>query len=68
MEIVDLKGNASLAQRERSCFVISRVPVQARREALICPRRLTDRPDGSGPSDVRSIRAGDTKAVKQPDQ
>ena len=29
----------------------------------ICPRRLTDRPGGHGPSDARSIRAGDTVTV-----
>ena len=29
----------------------------------ICPRRLMDRPGGYGPSDARSIRAGDTVTV-----
>ena len=29
----------------------------------ICPRRLKDRPGGYGPSDARSIRAGDTVTV-----
>ena len=31
----------------------------------ICRRRLMDKPDGSGPSDARSIRAGDTKKSEQ---
>lgn len=30
-----------------------------------CPRRLTERPDGPGPSDVRSTRAGDTEAAAE---
>ena len=62
------RGFLILRYRFESCMRLSCTVRETLASAMcvrlnICPRRLMDRPGGYGPSDARSIRAGDTVTV-----